>query len=128
MLLATCLEVDLSVLDRVRGGVIDPRVLYGRCVYYYYCSRQQSIITIEKMMEQLVDMPYTDFLDSTKGYFPVSSKHKLSRHFERIQAQLNLSEETVSTPRSIHWSSNCLKCIIGLYPSLMFCVLLKIAQ
>ena len=54
------------------------------------------MVSVKELKEQLTEFPYTDFLDSQKGYSPISSSKKLVAHFERMQSQRNIAEEKVS--------------------------------
>jgi hypothetical protein len=67
-----------------------------RCTAVSMCTYLcQNVVSIKQLKDQLTEYPFTDFLDSRKGYSPISSSKKLVAHFERMQNQQNLSEEKV---------------------------------
>ena len=55
----------------------------------------QVLHTSVKLKEQLLELPYSNFMDSMKGYTPVKNTKKLVKYFEKMQNQLNISEDKV---------------------------------
>ena len=55
----------------------------------------QVLHTSVKLKEQLLEFPYSNFMDSMKGYTPVKNTKKLVKYFEKMQNQLNISEDKV---------------------------------
>lgn len=68
-------------------------------VFRVLYSSFQILLISSRLREGLIDYPFADFVDTVKGYGPVTSGKRLVKHLEKMQSQQNLSEDKVSTIR-----------------------------